>query len=94
MRGFQPLPASSRPARRGKIRDVSRGKIGAHRYGVSQVESTLSPSKAAAAIWSQVAKVDQANLTPEAARAILELDFGPEDCQRVDQLSVKAQKGP
>jgi len=57
------------------------------------VESTLSPSKAAAAIWSQVAKVDQANLTPDAARAILELEFDPEDRQRVDELSVKAQKG-
>jgi hypothetical protein len=38
-------------------------------------------------------KPDRANLTPEAARAILKLDFDPEDHQRVDELSAKAQKG-
>ena len=38
-------------------------------------------------------KPDQANLTPEMARAILKLDFDPEDHRRVDELSAKAQKG-
>jgi hypothetical protein len=57
------------------------------------MESTLSPRKTASAIWSRIVKPEQANLTPEAARAILKLDFDPEDHQRVDELSAKAQKG-
>ena len=57
------------------------------------MESTLSPSKTASAIWSRIVKPERANLTPEAARAILKLDFDPEDHRRVDELSAKAQKG-
>jgi hypothetical protein len=55
--------------------------------------STLSPSKTAPAIWGRIAKPDQATLTPELARAILKLDFDPEDQRRVDELSAKARKG-
>ena len=57
------------------------------------MESTLLPSKTAPAIWSRIVNPDRANLTPEAARAILKLDFDPEDHRRVDELSAKAQKG-
>ena len=57
------------------------------------LRSTLSPSKTAAAIWSRIVKADQANLTPEVARAILKFGFDPEDHQRIDELSAKAQKG-
>ena len=57
------------------------------------LRSTLSPSQTASAIWGRIVKPDRANLSPEAARAILKLDFDPEDHQRVDELSAKAQKG-
>ncbi len=56
-------------------------------------QSTLSPGKTAPAIWGRIVKPDQANFTPELARAILKLDFDPEDHRRVDELSAKAQKG-
>jgi hypothetical protein len=36
---------------------------------------------------------DRGSLTPEAARAILSLDFTPEDHHRVEELSRKAQEG-
>jgi hypothetical protein len=57
------------------------------------LRSTLSPSKTAPAIWGRIVKPDQATLTPELARAILKLDFDPEDHRRVDELSAKARKG-
>ena len=38
-------------------------------------------------------KRDHADLNPEIARAILKIDFLPEDHRRVDELSAKAQKG-
>lgn len=57
------------------------------------MESTLLPSKTASAIWSRIVKPDRATFTPELARAILKLDFDPEDHRRVEELSVKAQKG-
>jgi hypothetical protein len=57
------------------------------------MEPALSPNKTAPAIWSRIVKPDQATLTPELARTILKLDFDPEDHQRVEDLSAKAQKG-
>jgi hypothetical protein len=50
------------------------------------MESTLSRSRTASAIWSRIVK-------PELARAILRLDFDTEDHRRVDELSAKARKG-
>jgi hypothetical protein len=38
-------------------------------------------------------KPDQADLDPEIVRAILKIDFVPEDHRRVDELSAKARKG-
>ncbi len=38
-------------------------------------------------------KPDKGTLNAEAARAILELDFTPEDHHRVEALSRKAQEG-
>jgi hypothetical protein len=57
------------------------------------MESTLSPSKMASAIWSRIVKPEQANFTPELARTILKFAFDPEDRRRIDELSAKAQKG-
>ena len=56
-------------------------------------EATRSPGKTASAIRGRIVKPDQANLNPEIARAILKIDFAPEDHRRVDELSAKAQKG-
>ena len=56
-------------------------------------EATRSPGKTASAIGGRIVKPDQANLSPEIARAILKIDFTPEDHRRVDELSAKAQKG-
>ena len=55
--------------------------------------STLSPGQTASAIWGRIVKPEQADLTPELARAILKLDFDTEDHRRIDDLSEKAQKG-
>jgi hypothetical protein len=57
------------------------------------MESMLLPSKTSPAIWGRIVKPDRANLTPEAARAILKLDFDAEDHRRMEELSTKAQKG-
>ena len=57
------------------------------------MESTLLPSKTASAIWGRVVKPDRGTLSPEAARAILKMDFDPEDRERINLLSAKAQKG-
>ena len=43
------------------------------------MESTLSPGKTASAIGGRIVKSDRANLNPEIARAILKIDFNPED---------------
>jgi hypothetical protein len=56
-------------------------------------EATRSPGKTASAIGGRIVKPVQANLNPEIARAILKIDFAPEDHRRVDELSAKAQKG-
>jgi hypothetical protein len=57
------------------------------------MELTLSPNKTATAIWGRIVKPNQATLTPEVARGILELDFDAEDHARVKTLSAKAQEG-
>lgn len=57
------------------------------------METTLSTDKTASAIWSRVVKPEQGDFTPEAARAILKLDFDPEDHRRADELSEKARQG-
>ena len=57
------------------------------------MESTLSPIKTASAIWARVVKPNRGTLTPEAARAILKFDFDPEDRERINLLSAKAQNG-
>ena len=56
-------------------------------------KSMLSPGKSASAIGGRVVKPDQVDLNPEIARAILKINFTPEDHRRVDELSAKAQKG-
>lgn len=57
------------------------------------METTLSPEETASAIWSRIVKPERGDLTPEAARAILKLDFDPEDHRRADELSEKARRG-
>jgi hypothetical protein len=57
------------------------------------MDTTLSPGKTASAIWSRVVKPERANLSPDAARAILELKFDESDLRRADELSEKARQG-
>src|SRR5437879_5901356 len=57
------------------------------------MESTLAPNRTASAICGRIVKPDRGTLTPELARAILKLDFDPEDHERVGILSATAQKG-
>jgi hypothetical protein len=57
------------------------------------MESALAPNNTAPAIWARIVKPDQGTLTPELARAILKLDFDPEDQRRVEDLSRKAGDG-
>ncbi len=69
-------------------------KVAANRPAASAgADLATQTSKTASAIWSRIVKADQANLTPELARAILKFGFDPEDHRRIDELSAKAQKG-
>jgi hypothetical protein len=57
------------------------------------MQYTVTPDNTAYAIWSRIVKPERGSLSPDAARAILELDFDAEDRQRVDLLSAKAAAG-
>ena len=45
------------------------------------------------AMLEQLAELDARSLSPETARSFLQLDFGRSHQERVDDLSVKAQRG-
>jgi hypothetical protein len=72
---------------------VNRTGTAAYLDGAGVMDATLSPSERASAIWSRMVKPERGDLAPEAARAILKLDFAPEDHRRVDELSARAEKG-
>jgi hypothetical protein len=46
-----------------------------------------------AAIWERVIQPDRSNLSPEAARSILQLSFDQRDRDRMHALALKAQAG-
>ncbi|MGC1723192.1 MAG: hypothetical protein WA746_29790 [Isosphaeraceae bacterium] len=46
-----------------------------------------------AAVFGRLVKPDHSDLSPEAAREILSLQFDDSDVQRMNQLSLKAQEG-
>jgi hypothetical protein len=46
-----------------------------------------------AVILSRVIEPEKPNMSPEAARALLELDFGAEDRSRMNELAAKARQG-
>jgi len=50
-------------------------------------------SSVAIGIWGRIVRPDRPTYTPEAARAILELDFDPADHRRIVELSAKANEG-
>jgi hypothetical protein len=56
------------------------------------MSSTRSISRDAI-ILSRLVKGNKVGLSPEAARALLQLEFGKEDRDRLHFLSVKAQEG-
>jgi len=55
--------------------------------------SEATAGKTAVAIWGRIVKPDEADLSPELARALLKFDFDAEDRRRVDELSAKAREG-
>ena len=44
-------------------------------------------------ILSRLFEPDQANLSPEAARSLLAVEFSPRDLQRMDELAERARGG-
>jgi hypothetical protein len=54
---------------------------------------TQTPTSGEAAILSRVIQGSKLTLTPEAARALLELGFTEEDRQKMHDLAVKNQQG-
>jgi hypothetical protein len=50
-------------------------------------------SESEVAIWSRLLQPDSGTLSPEAARAILKLDFTEEDRARLHELSTRGQSG-
>jgi hypothetical protein len=55
--------------------------------------STTHPASAEAAILSRLVKPARADLLPEVAKALLELDFDQADRDRLHVLAVKGQEG-
>lgn len=45
-------------------------------------------------IWSRMIRPESPTYSPETARAILQLDFAPEDQRRIAELSSKVGDGP
>jgi hypothetical protein len=60
--------------------------------GIAPV-STNHTAASDAAILARVIEPDRPNLAPQAARALLALDFNPADKARMRQLSAKAREG-
>lgn len=54
---------------------------------------TQTPASREAAILSRVIEAKNPTLSPEAAKALLELDFTEEDRKRMHELAVKNQQG-
>jgi hypothetical protein len=56
------------------------------------MQQTRTPATEAA-IVGRLIKPDHGDFSPEAARELLSLQFGPEDQTRMNELSLKAQGG-
>lgn len=54
---------------------------------------TRDAAQAEAAILSRLVKPNRADISPEAAEALLKLDFDPLDRERMHELAVKSQEG-
>jgi hypothetical protein len=50
-------------------------------------------SSAEAAILGRMLQPERADLSPEAARSLLKLEFDPEDLSRMHELALRAQAG-
>jgi hypothetical protein len=53
----------------------------------------LLPPTSQTAILQRAIEPDKPTLPPEAARALLRLDFRPEDRERMNELAVRARQG-
>ncbi len=54
---------------------------------------TMQPRKNEVAIWARLFDQEKPKLSPDAARAILELEFPQEDRERMHELAAKARGG-
>lgn len=52
-----------------------------------------SRTSAAIGIWARIVRPDRPTYSPETSRAILQLDFDPDDHHRIAELSTKANEG-
>jgi hypothetical protein len=52
-----------------------------------------APTTPEAAIWGRLIRPEAPDFSPETARSLLALDFGPADRARMNDLAVKARKG-
>jgi len=57
------------------------------------MKSTTVSSSTEGAIWGRIVNPETADLSREAARTILALDFGAADRRRIDELAEKAAAG-
>ncbi|MBI2928514.1 MAG: hypothetical protein HYY24_22830 [Verrucomicrobia bacterium] len=55
--------------------------------------STVAPETFAAGIWQRAVRPEAGGLSPEQARALLEINFSELDLDRVDALCAKARAG-
>ena len=55
--------------------------------------TTSATASSEADIWDRVIQPERSNLSPDAARYILDLSFDPRDRKRMHQLALKAQAG-
>jgi hypothetical protein len=53
---------------------------------------TITPTTEGA-IWSRVIRPEVADITPEAAQALLGLEFAESDRERIHELAAKAREG-
>ena len=61
-------------------------------FGYILIVSTVI-AQSEAEIWSRTIEPESGSLSPEAARALLELNLSAADCERVNELSAKEQEG-
>lgn len=78
------------PARGSRLDALSASPCPA--YNAAMKSQTLMPPTEGA-IWARIVDPEAADLTVEAARTLLQLDFKPADRQRMEELAERARLG-